>query len=47
MKRGLWGQIRAQRQGDFKEYFNILTKLHLDVKDPSIQEIYKSHFASL
>jgi hypothetical protein len=47
MKWGLWGQIRAQKQGDFKEYFIILTRRHLNVKDPSIQEIYKTHIAYL
>lgn len=41
------GQTRAQKQGDFKEYFIILTRRHLNVEDPSIQEIYKTHIASL
>lgn len=47
MKWGLWGQIRAQKQGDFNEYFIILTRRHVSVKDPLIQEIYKTHVASL
>ncbi len=47
MKQGSWGQIRAQKQGDLKEYFIILTRRHLNDKDTSIEEIYKTHITSL